>query len=93
MIASGMKRKDAVKRTTRPYVAMGCAHSFSVTRVVVLMAVAAACSHPSAGSETTRKAQVAACAKEGDRCEVVPGKIGLCTAREGSSSLTCVSLH
>lgn len=55
------------------------------------------CSHPSASSDGTRQPEVAACVKEGDRCEFAPGKIGLCTAKpdgcSGGPCLTCVSLH
>jgi putative hemolysin len=61
--------------------------------VVVMMLTAAGCSRPSAATETTRQERVGVCAKEGDRCEFAPGKIGLCTAKEGSTALTCVSLH
>jgi hypothetical protein len=67
----------------------------SVALAVMALTVltAAGCSRASTATETTRQEQVAACAREGDRCEFAPGKIGLCTAKEGSTSLTCVSLH
>jgi putative hemolysin len=61
--------------------------------VIVRVLTAAGCSRPSAATETTRQERVGVCAKEGDRCEFAPGKIGLCTAKEGSTALTCVSLH
>jgi len=61
--------------------------------VVLTTAGAAGCSRPSTSTETSRQEKVAVCVKEGDRCEFAPGKIGLCTAKEGSTSLTCVSLH
>jgi hypothetical protein len=51
------------------------------------------CPRAGGSSEATRQERVPVCAKEGDRCEFAPGKIGLCTAKEGSTSLTCVSLH
>jgi len=56
-----------------------------------------ACSHPDATNESRRQVAVAACQKEGDRCEFAPGKLGLCTPKTegctGSECLTCVSLH
>ena len=64
-----------------------------VLTVIVTVLTAPGCSRPSAATETTRQEHVEACAKEGDRCEFAPGKIGLCTAKEGSTALTCVSLH
>jgi hypothetical protein len=73
----------------------------SLTRSVIVASTLAitsilatpACSRPGSATETSRQEHVAACVKEGDRCEFAPGKIGLCTAKEGSTSLTCVSLH
>jgi len=48
-------------------------------------------------TETSPRADPAACVKAGDRCEFAPGKIGLCTAKPDGCSeglcLSCVSLH
>ena len=70
-------------------------HAALALAATVMLCGATACSRPNASSETTRQQEVATCAKAGDRCEFAPGKIGLCTAKEGSegSPLTCVSLH
>jgi hypothetical protein len=76
----------------RSVLALRC--SGRLARVLAVMLLpAAGCSRPSTSTDTTRQEKVAVCAKEGDRCEFAPGKIGLCTAKEGSTSLTCVSLH
>ena len=72
--------------------AMTCWGALSVALTVTLL-IGAGCSRPSAATETTRQEKVAVSVKEGDRCEFAPGKIGLCTAKEGSTALTCVSLH
>jgi hypothetical protein len=65
--------------------------SVALAATVLTALIAAGCSR--ASTETTRPQKAAGCVKDGDRCEFSPGKIGLCTAAEGTSTLTCVSLH
>jgi hypothetical protein len=65
----------------------------TLTAMMLTALTAAACSRATPTTETTRQQEVTGCAKEGDRCEFAPGKIGLCTAKEDRASLTCVSLH
>ena len=62
-----------------------------------LVSVLSACDQESSRpSEGSRQNPSTVCTKAGANCEYSPGKIGLCTEKEGCAGgacLVCVSLH